>query len=55
MMIGHKFGHFKNPPFISPAGLSAIKGISPINLDVNELQEKLLNDGVLLRPRSDPL
>jgi len=37
------------------AGLSAIKGISPINLDVNELQEKLLNDGVLLKPKSDPL
>ena len=37
------------------AGLSAIKGVNPVNLDVTELQDRLINDGVLLKPVSDPI
>jgi hypothetical protein len=37
------------------AGLSATKGIKPIDLDVNELQKRLLDDGVLLKPNPDPI
>lgn len=37
------------------AGLSATKSIKPIDLDVKELQDRLLRDGVLLKPRPDPI
>ena len=37
------------------AGMGAAKGIKPVDLDVQELREQLLRDGVLLTPRPDPI
>lgn len=35
--------------------MSAIKNIEPINLDAQELREQLLKQGVLLKPKIDPI
>jgi len=37
------------------AAMAAAKGVSPAELDVRELREKLAADGVLLSPRPDPI
>jgi hypothetical protein len=37
------------------AGLSALKDISPSDLDIEELQNRLKSDGVLLEPYIDPI
>lgn len=37
------------------AAMSAIKNIEPINLDSQELRKQLLKQGVLLKPKIDPI